>query len=67
MEVITWSIIFGVFGLPYFMYGKSQEEYVWLVCGILLMIFPYFISNLTIMIVVGITLIILPFIAKRFF
>lgn len=66
MEVLTWSIVFSVFGAAYFSYGKGQDKQVPFYCGILLMVFPYFVSNLYIMIPLGVLFLILPFIASRF-
>lgn len=43
------------------MYGKKQKVIVPLVCGLVLMIFPYFIENVTLLSVIGIVLSIIPY------
>jgi len=53
--------LFGSVGFGYFLYGKRQSAVVPLVCGIALMIFPYFISNVLILVVIGIALAALPY------
>jgi predicted membrane protein len=47
MEVSTllWGVLFSSVGLGFFIYGKKQRAPVPLVCGIALMIYPYFIPN----------------------
>ena len=34
-------VVFGSFGLGYFVYGKKQKKTVPLVSGIVLMVYPY--------------------------
>lgn len=54
------SMFFGCFGAAYFLYGKRQGQAVPLICGIILTVFPYFITDLKLMIPIGILLIIAP-------
>ena len=56
-----WGMIFGSFGLGFFVYGKKQKAVIPLFSGIGLIVFPYFISNIYILVVAGIVLIALPF------
>ncbi|MDA3440316.1 amino acid transport protein [Acinetobacter bereziniae] len=39
------GLIFSSIGLGYFIYGKKQKMTMPFICGIALMIFPYFIEN----------------------
>jgi hypothetical protein len=61
---LLWSLLFGSFGLGFFVYGKKQKAAVPLVCGLALMIFPYFISNSILVVAIGVTLIALPFFVR---
>ncbi len=61
---LMWGIVFGSFGMGYFVYGKKQKKIVPLISGILLCVFPYFISNTGIIIFTGGILIALPFLIK---
>jgi predicted membrane protein len=58
---LVWGMLFGAVGLGYFIYGKRQMAIVPLVTGIALFVFPYFISNLYLLISVGIGLVALPY------
>lgn len=39
------GLIFSSIGLGYFLYGKKQKKMVPLVCGLLLMVYSYFIDT----------------------
>ena len=58
---LLWGILYGSIGMGYFMYGKKQHRGVALLSGIVLMAFPYFVSNVYRSIVIGIALMALPF------
>ncbi|ENU27645.1 hypothetical protein F992_01270 [Acinetobacter modestus] len=55
------GVIFGSIGLGYFMYGKKQKMTVPLVCGLVLMIYPYFIESTALLSVIGVVISILPY------
>jgi hypothetical protein len=59
---LIFSILFGSIGMGYFVYGKKQQAAIPLLAGIVLCIFPYFVSNVYIMVLVGIVLAVLPWI-----
>jgi hypothetical protein len=56
--------VFGTFGLAFFVYGKKQGAVVPLVCGLVLMIFPYFVSNTTLLAAIGVSLIVIPYFVR---
>ncbi|MGA9698512.1 amino acid transport protein [Acinetobacter sp. ANC 3781] len=58
------GVLFSSIGLGYFLYGKKQKVTVPLVCGLVLMIFPYFVENTTMLTLIGIILSILPYFVK---
>ena len=59
--MMLWGFIIGMIGMGYFIYGKKVSNFYVLISGIVMMIYPYFVSNIFVSIAVGITLIILPF------
>lgn len=59
--VLLWGVVFGSVGLAYFVYGKKQQRFVPLLCGIGLMAFPYFISNTVLLVFVGLALSVVPY------
>jgi len=61
---ILWGLLFGSFGLGFFVYGKKQKAAVPLVCGLALRIFPYFISNTILLVTIGVALIALPYFVR---
>jgi hypothetical protein len=64
ISTLIWGIIFGSLGLGFFVYGKKQKSIIPMLSGIGLMVFPYFISNIYIMILSGIVMVALPYFIK---
>ena len=62
MAALVWGMLFGAIGLGYFVYGKKQAALLPLLCGIGLMIFPYFVSGTGWTLLVGAVLMALPWI-----
>ena len=58
---LLWGLLFGSIGLGYFIYGKRQRAVVPLLCGIALMVFPYFESNVVLLVGIGIVLAAIPY------
>jgi hypothetical protein len=63
-STLIWGVIFGSIGLGFFVYGKKQKAVVPLFCGVGLMVFPYFISNMYILVLSGVVLVAVPFIIR---
>jgi hypothetical protein len=61
---LLWGVVFGAVGLAYFIYGKKQAMFVPLFCGIGLMVFPYFVSNTVLLLMVGLVLSVLPYLFR---
>ena len=59
---LIFSILFGSIGMGYFVYGKKQQAALPLLAGIVLCIFPYFVSNVYIVVLVGVVLTVLPWV-----
>lgn len=55
------GVLFSSIGLGYFIYGKKQKVIIPLVCGLILMIFPYFVDNTTMLCIIGVVLSIAPY------
>ena len=55
------GVLFSSIGLGYFLYGKKQKVIVPWICGLVLMIFPYFIESNFLLSGIGILLSILPY------
>ncbi len=61
MNNLVFGIISGAFGTAYFIYGKRQERFVPLIAGMLLCVYPYFVSSMLWLAIVGIALLAAPF------
>jgi predicted membrane protein len=62
--ILLWGLLFSSIGLGFFLYGKKQRAVVPLVCGLVLMIYPYFIPNVVALVAIGVVLIAVPYFFK---
>jgi hypothetical protein len=58
---LLWGMIFGSIGLGFFVYGKKQGAIVPLLCGLALMIYPYFVESTFLLVAIGAALIAIPY------
>lgn len=58
---LLWGLLFSSIGLGYFMYGRKQHRPMPLLCGLSLMIYPYFMTNHWLLVIIGIVLSVLPY------
>ena len=63
-SLLIWGMVFGAIGLGFFTYGKKQKAIVPLVSGIALIVFPYFIANVYMFVIVGVLLVVLPYFVR---
>ena len=63
-SVILWGMLFGAFGFAFFVYGKKQRAVVPLMSGLALMVYPYFITNTVLLVVIGVVLIAVPYFVR---
>jgi len=63
-STLLWGVLFGALGLGYFVYGKKQQAVVPLLCGLALMVLPYFVYGMWTLLAVGAVLSVLPFIVR---
>ncbi len=59
------GIITGAFGLGYYIYGKKQSKMIFMFTGIALMVYPYLFTNNTLLIIIGVILLLLPFVFRE--
>ena len=62
---LFFSIVAGMIGVGYCSFGKKQQNICFVIAGIGLMFYPYFIENVMALAGVGIALIIAPFVINR--
>ena len=63
---LLWSILFGGIGVGFFSYGRKQKAIVPLITGIVLFVFPYFMPNTTVLVLLGCALVLVPYLARYF-
>jgi hypothetical protein len=62
--LLFWGLLFSSIGLGYFIYGKRQQAPIPLVCGLALMVFPYFVSSAWAVVLVGAGLMAIPYFVR---
>ena len=58
---LLWGLLFGSIGIGFFVYGRRQRMIVPLVCGLALMLYPYFVSSTWLILLIGIALMAVPY------
>jgi len=61
VSLLFFGLVFGCIGFGFFLYGRNQRAAVPLVCGVLLMVVPYFMPNTLVLIIVGLVLMAIPY------
>lgn len=62
---LLWGLLFSSIGVGYFIYGRKKGVLVPLVCGLALMVYPYFMPNNIILISIGAMITALPYFLRR--
>lgn len=63
-SLLLWGLLFSSIGLGFFIYGRKQRKVVPLVCGVTLMVVPYFISSNLVLVLVGVVLSAVPYFVR---
>jgi CHASE2 domain-containing sensor protein len=61
---LLWITLFSSLGLAFFVYGKKQRKAMPLLCGMALMGYPYFVSNVILLVSIGIVLTAIPYFVR---
>ena len=64
-SILLWGLLFSSIGFAFALYGKQQRAPVPLLCGIALMVYPYFIKNVIVLVGIGIVLMAIPYFLRR--
>ncbi len=62
---LLWGVLFSSIGLGYFIYGRRQHRMIPLVCGVVLMVYPYFVPNTTVLVIIGAIFVAVPYFIRR--
>jgi hypothetical protein len=63
--MLLWSVLFGAIGVGYFVYGRRQGKSVPLWCGVVLILYPYFMPNAVVVVIVGAIFVAVPYFVRR--
>jgi hypothetical protein len=61
ISALFLGLVFSSIGLGFFIYGKRQSALVPMLCGAALMVFPYFVSGLVFLLLIGLVLVAIPY------
>ncbi len=61
LPLLLWGLLFSSIGFGLFLYGRKQRAVVPLVCGLVLVVYPYFVGNVFVVVGVGIVLTAIPY------
>ena len=61
---LMWGLLFGSIGVGFLIYGKRQKAIIPLCVGIALCVFPYFIANVYMLVLVGLVLVAIPYFVR---
>ncbi|MEJ0036743.1 MAG: hypothetical protein WDO68_11745 [Gammaproteobacteria bacterium] len=62
---LLWGVLFSSIGLGYFIYGRKQSKTIPLLCGVVLMVYSYFMPNTTVMVIIGAIFVAVPYFIRR--
>lgn len=59
------TFLFGLLGVAYFVYGRKESEFWFMIAGGGLCLFPLLVSGTVALLIVGVVLLAVPFVAVR--
>ncbi len=62
--LLLWGLLFSAIGMGFFIYGRKQTRAVPLVCGLVLMVYPYFVPSTIWLVVIGVMLCAVPYFVR---
>lgn len=63
--ILLWGLLFSSIGVGYFMYGKRKSNPIIRYTGVALIIYPYFVQNTGVLVLMGVALLLVPSFIKR--
>ncbi|OTG84071.1 amino acid transport protein [Acinetobacter sp. ANC 4648] len=63
-STLLLGVLFSSIGFGYFLYGKKQKRTVPFACGLILIIFPYFIDQMALLLIIGSVISIVPYFVR---
>ena len=63
-SILLLGVLFGAVGVGYVMYARKQKAPLPLVCGVALMVMPYFLSNALVLFLLCAVVAVLPSVVR---
>jgi hypothetical protein len=63
-SILLLGVLFGAVGVGYVMYARKQKAPLPLVCGVALMVMPYFLSNALVLFLLCAVVAVLPWVVR---
>ena len=61
---LLWGLLFSSIGVVMFIYGKKQNVFMPLLCGALLVVYPFFVTTTAWLVAIGVVLVALPYVIR---
>lgn len=61
---LFWGFLFSTIGVGFFIYGKRQAMIAPMLCGAALVAYPWFVSSVLWLIVIGVVLMAIPWFVR---
>ena len=62
---LFFGILFGAVGGVYLAYARRVHEVDFLICGVALILYPYFFSSVILIVIVGLVIAVIPIARRR--
>lgn len=62
---LLWGMIFSAIGTGYFIYGKRQAVMAPMLCGVALVVYPWFVTSAWLTVIIGVVLMAIPWLANK--
>jgi hypothetical protein len=63
-SLLLLGVLFSSIGLGFVMYGRKQRAVVPMVCGLCLLVVPYFFSNSALLLLTALVLVFIPYFVR---
>ena len=60
------NLIVSFIGMGFFAFGKRRSDFYFLLSGLILCVYPYFVDGVVLRSTIGLALIAAPFLARKF-
>ncbi|TAN06976.1 MAG: hypothetical protein EPN38_06685 [Rhodanobacteraceae bacterium] len=61
---LLWGMVFSAIGAGYFIYGKRQTSIAAMLCGIALVVYPWFVTSAWLTVIIGVVLMAIPYLVR---